>query len=54
MQSKEISKEEYTRVLFLLINLHYDMQTTHSVDLGTLKLIQDTIDMLRYYRQFAK
>lgn len=50
----EICKEYYNQILFQLINFREMFRLNDGIDYESVKKLDSTIEMLRYYRQFAK
>lgn len=50
----EIDKKLFDHVIFELIYFNELFRLNGHVDRDSMKLLQSTIDTLRYYRQFAK
>lgn len=50
----EISLNIYNQVLFQLINFLELFRLNGYIDRKSIKQLESTIEMLRYYRQFAK
>lgn len=50
----EICKDYYNQILFQLINFLEMFRLNDGVDHISIKQLETTIEMLRYYRQFAK
>ena len=50
----EISKNYFNYILLELIEFQNQFRLNPHVDYASVKQLDDVIDMIRYYRQFAK